>query len=259
MTTTTDNFAQEKIMTTPFIPYSDIIALDRDLHRDLAYHAMLFDFSFAAALNVVPLLAQELPLAAHHYPIVFLQDNGAAMPVALVGIGDNCNRYVNADGSWSRDTYIPAWIRRYPFVTFRAEGKDEIAVGVDNAFSWANKADGEALFDADCKPTERLQASLNYCAEFENAVTATRAFAEAVRDAGLLQDSNLRIERPNAAPHQIDGFAIVREADLAALPDATVLDFNRRGYLGLIHAHLMSHGSTRQLAGVGTNEQAGNN
>ena len=36
------------------IPYSDIIALD----RDLAYPAMPSDFSFAAALNIVPLLAQ---------------------------------------------------------------------------------------------------------------------------------------------------------------------------------------------------------
>ena len=159
-----------------------------------------------------------------------------------MGLGDGRNCYVDAEGRWLDGAYIPVWIR-----SFRRE-EHEAASGIDKGVVWAGKSEGAALFTDDYATTDRFQASLNYCAEFDAAATATSVFVAAVRDAGLLQDSNLRIERPNAEPHQIDDFSIVSETDLAALPDATVLDFNRRGYLGLIHAHLMSHGSTRQLA-----------
>ncbi|HEX5338406.1 MAG TPA: SapC family protein [Gallionella sp.] len=241
-------------MTTPYIPYSDVIALDRDLHRELAFPATPLDFRFAAALNIVPLLAQELPLAAAHYPIVFVPGASEPLLAALVGLGDGRNCYVDAEGRWLDGAYIPAWIRRYPFVTERREGSETL-VGIDKAFGWASKSEGAALFADDGATTERLQAALNYCAEFETAAAATRAFTAAVRDAGLLQDSNMRIERPGAEPHQITGFAVVREFDLAALRDTTVLDFHRKGYLGLLHAHLMSLGSTRQLASVNAGEQ----
>lgn len=244
----TDQSIRADTMPAPRIPYAEIVALDRDRHRDLAFPATPFDFRFAAALNVVPLLAQELMLAAPHYPVVFLPSAGEPVLAALVGIGDGRNCYVDAEGRWLAGTYVPAWIRRYPFVTERREG-GETVVGIDKAFGWTNKSDGAALFADDGTMTERLQSALNYCAEFDAAVTATRAFAAVVRDAGLLQDGNMRIERPGAEPHQVKGFAVAHESCLAALPDATVIEFHRKGYLGLLHAHLMSLGSTRQLAG----------
>jgi hypothetical protein len=246
MTTMTDPTVYTGTMTTSNTPYAEVVALDRDLHRELAFPASPFDFRFAAALNIVPLLARELPLAAPHYPVVFLPGVGEPVLAALVGLGDGRNCYVDAAGRWLDGAYIPAWIRRYPFVSERRED-GEIAVGIDKAFSWADKSGGEALFAGDGATTARLQAALDYCAEFEAAAAVTRAFTAAVRDAGLLQDSNMRIERPGVAAHQITGFAVVREFDLAALRDSTVLEFHRKGYLGLLHAHLMSLGSTRQL------------
>lgn len=243
----TDRSMHADTMTAPRIPYAEIIALDRDLHRELAFPAVPFDFRFAASLNVVPLLAQELPLAASHYPVVFLP--GAVEPVlaALVGIGDGRNCYVDAEGRWLDGAYIPAWIRRYPFVSERRASDGEIAIGIDKAYAWADKSGGEALFADDGAATARLQGALDYCAEFEAAASVTRAFTAAVRDAGLLQDGNMRIERPGAGPHRITGFSVVNEAGLAALPDAAALEFHRKGYLGLLHAHLMSLGSMRQL------------
>src|SRR5512136_1772586 len=77
----TDNMTSQTAPNTA--PYAEVQILDRDLHRELAYPSTPGDFSFAAALNIIPLLVQELPLAVHHYPIVFLIGDGAPMPVAL--------------------------------------------------------------------------------------------------------------------------------------------------------------------------------
>src|SRR3954462_3675911 len=92
--------------------YERPVALSRDAHRHLRLVSSRASFSYARATNCVPLACSEFSLAATEYPIVFTADNnGESVPVALLGIRENENLFVSADGAW-QGAYIPAFVRR---------------------------------------------------------------------------------------------------------------------------------------------------
>src|SRR5260221_7796003 len=73
------------------------------------------DHSFARGTNSLVLNGGEFSLAMRFYPIVF----SLAEPVsafAVVGLVDKENLFVGADGRWVPDAYVPAYVRRYPFI-----------------------------------------------------------------------------------------------------------------------------------------------
>ena len=73
------------------------------------------DYAFSAGVNAVPLMAIEFPRASAEYAIVFTSEGDAVMPAAVLGIRNEQNLYLSPDAQWKAD-YIPAFIRRYPFV-----------------------------------------------------------------------------------------------------------------------------------------------
>lgn len=85
------------------------------------------DYSYARAETLAPFVFDEMSDLAREYPIVF-PDNKSDLPSVLLGLEAGKNTYVaDDDGRWVA-TYIPAHIRRYPFLlgtTGQAEGQDK--------------------------------------------------------------------------------------------------------------------------------------
>jgi len=93
--------------------YRTLVPLVPERHMDLRLNGRR-DYSFAAEANAIPLTVDEIPTAMRHYPIV-LAPGRTATPVALVGFEQGKNAFVDKDGAWQEGTYIPAYVRRYPF------------------------------------------------------------------------------------------------------------------------------------------------
>src|SRR6202167_3688090 len=72
-------------------------------------------FRFAANTNAVPLLIDEFPMAAAYYPIVFAAGN-SPVPAAVVGLKNDNNLFLDREGRWLNGAYLPAYVRRYPFI-----------------------------------------------------------------------------------------------------------------------------------------------
>src|SRR5262245_19999312 len=78
-------------------------------------------------------MAAEFSSAALEYAIVFGDKGDVVMPVAVLGVRTDENLYVTMQGGWQAK-YIPAFVRRYPFVFFsRDEGKT-FTLCIDEAF-----------------------------------------------------------------------------------------------------------------------------
>uniref|UniRef100_UPI001C6FFE3A SapC family protein n=1 Tax=Rahnella variigena TaxID=574964 RepID=UPI001C6FFE3A len=92
--------------------YKNPVPLDANRHGNLSLKAN-FGLSFAAKVNAVPINLIEMPQICHAYPIAFSPDDNAT-PVAILGLRDNENLFLDKDGQWASDLYIPAYIRRYP-------------------------------------------------------------------------------------------------------------------------------------------------
>jgi hypothetical protein len=103
-------------MSTQLLIYERAVPLSSQRHKGWSVKTGA-DYAFARQVNSVPLVAVEFPHAAAEYSIVFAGKDETMMPIAILGMRDNENLYLNETNGW-KAKYIPAFIRRYPFVFF---------------------------------------------------------------------------------------------------------------------------------------------
>lgn len=199
------------------------------------------NFGYARGAVAVPVTLAEFAFAARHYPIVFSAD-AAGMPLAVLGLEAGRNLFVDPDGQWRQGTYVPAYVRRYPFIGVNGpEGRQ--LLGVDPTSPRISKKPGEGvvpLFDEAGGPTELAKGVLGFCETFARDYALTQAFAADLAERGLLVDRSADVRFPDGSPHRVDGFRVVDENAVRALPDDVVVDWHKRGLLALITLHLAS-------------------
>ncbi len=191
---------------------------------------------FAQDANAIPLTIIEFGAAMRHYPVVFAAGDG--FPVAVLGL-DRGNAFVRGD-AWAQNSYIPAYVRRYPFV-FIDRSLDNFTLAIDRAAPHLVEGgeDGEPLF-ADGKPTDIITNILTFCRDFHGAHIQTDAFVEALLAQDLLVDRHADARLNSGQALLLRGFKIVDRAKFDALSDELILDWHRKGWLALIHFHFLS-------------------
>ncbi|MEP6906951.1 MAG: SapC family protein, partial [Pseudoxanthomonas sp.] len=154
------------------------------------------------------------------------------------GLRSRENLFVDDEGRWS-GTYVPAFVRRYPFVLAELPGQN-VGVCIDEAFTGLNEREGEALFDAQGSNTPFLQNAMDFLQQYQREYVRTEAFCRRLQDAGLLREMNAKADLVDGRSFTVGSLLVVDEPKLMALPDATVLSLFRTGEIHLISMHLMS-------------------
>ena len=239
--------------------YRQPVLLDSVLHRHNKV-GKLSDFSVAQHLHSSYLATAEFDQAALEYVIVFVADgvNGVAgvgaatgktrvSPIVMLGVIAGENLFVEG-ARWDAH-YLPAYVRRYPFWTIDLAGAPPESPGVMIDTGWSGWSDtvGDAVFDADGKPTPTLERALDFMRQFELEVQRTSQFCELLVDHDLLREMSADAKLPDGSAIAMNGFLAVDHVKLMALPDAAVLELHRNGILGLLHTHLMSLGNLHRL------------
>jgi hypothetical protein len=225
--------------------YGRVVALDREVHAGLRLKCAS-NLAFAAGLSAVPLLCAEFRDAAREYAIVFVRsaDQGL-MPAVLTGKPEGPNLYVDATGRWNAQ-YVPAYVRRYPFVTART-APEQYAVCIDAECRGFDTAEGAQLFVGTGEPSPLLHHVVKNLADFQQHAQLTEAFTRRLQAAGVLIDADAKADLSDGRALALRGFCIVDEARLRDLPEATLREWLAGGELKLIHAHLLSLGNLLQL------------
>ena len=204
----------------------------------------------AARTHAVPLTVDEFSLAMKHYPIVFGSGEGSA-PLALFGLSDGINHFVDADGNWKQDVYIPAYIRRYPFMLARLRpDAEELSLCFDPTSGLVGEfEDGNALFDGEA-PSEVTNQVLKFCEEFEMSAQRTNAFMKELKESELLIDGEVSIQPSDSQqPFVYRGFQMVDEQKLRDAHGDKLRKMNQNGMLPLLFAHLFSLPLIREIFG----------
>lgn len=207
--------------------------LNAQLHAD--WRVVQGNAAFAAEANAVPLMASEFIEAARHYPVVFAGEDH--VPVAVLGLGRG-NRFIT-DGLWKQGAYVPAYVRRYPFVFAEVEGGFALAVDADAPMLRSEGEEGAALFE-NGEPSEITRRALQFCDAFTRESALTRELSALLVDNKLLVERTATITLPQGDKSSLNGFAVIDTEAFAALPEATIVEWHRKGWLGLVHAHLAS-------------------
>jgi len=227
--------------------YKNLQPLSPNLHGNLKIKPSTTAPYFAEA-NAVPLTIDEFIAAQRFFPIVF---SGGDMPVplALLGLNEGVNVFVDADGTPLNPFYIPAYVRRYPYLLARLdEQAQELSLCFDPDSGLVGEdGEGALLFDGD-KPSEALNAILKFCEDFELAAQRTQAFVKEIQEMDLLIDGEVTIQPDGAEqPFIYRGFRMIDENKVREMNGDQLRKINQNGILPLIMAHLFSLSSIRDL------------
>lgn len=226
--------------------YDKLTPVNRDQHRALRIKASGQHLAFARETNSVLLAVTELPLAALDFPCVFVATGDQHTMVSVVGLRDKESLYIDADGHWDAHSYLPAFIRRYPFVLAEQPGAAQLTVCIDESFDGLNNTEGEALFDAEGKDTPYLQQLQKFLLDFHNDMQRTTLFAKRLNELGLLVERNIDFKLGEQHLN-LNGFKVVDEDKLRQLSPEVVQELFASGALGWIHAHLLSLNNVSKL------------
>lgn len=214
------------------------------------YHIRQVDKNPAIAkTHAIPVTVDEFGLAQRHYPIVFsIGEN--PIPIALMGLNEGVNVYLDPDGRpLDPNVYIPAFIRRYPFLLARLNpDSDELSLCFDPTSEAIGEfSDGEPLFNDD-QPSDATKAILEFCEQFETAGQRTTAFMEDVKKSGLLMDGEVAIQPEGyQQPFVYRGFQMIDEEKLRDLRGDELRKYSQNGMLPLLYAHLFSLSQMREV------------
>ncbi len=230
--------------------YKDLVPLNSNEHGDWKSKPM-DSADFMVGQHAIPLTVEEFVPASRHYPIIF-SDSETPVPLALMGMNEGVNTFMDDEGKFTSAVYVPAYVRRYPFLLAKLQPEsEELSLCFDpTSGALGDFKDDEAataLFD-DAKPSEQTQAILKFCENFEEAGARTQSFMDELAKSGLLMDGEVSIQQENTDnPFVYRGFKMIDEAKLRELRGDELRKMNQSGMLPLIHAHLFSLQLMREI------------
>jgi hypothetical protein len=157
----------------------------------------------------------------------------------VVGLNNDVNVFLDNDGQWLGGSYLPAYVRRYPFLLMDDPDQKQYVLCIDETSEMLGTKGEYALFK-DGKPTPFTQSAMNFCATLRQQGEATDEFVKALKEYNLLMTNNAQIDMPGGGKLQLAGFQVIDPKKFDMLPDNVYLSWRRKGWIGLIFAHLLS-------------------
>lgn len=229
--------------------------IDKERHADAAV-VTTTTYEFARRTNSIALNTIEFIEAGKSYPVVFT-DGENPFPIAVVGL-EKENYFVEKNGSWNQDYYIPAYARQYPFIFFEQPDDQKFYLCIDEGaphFRTMKEANSLALFNDDGTPSELTNNALQFCSEYYQQHTITRSFCADLKKHGLLVPYQSQVKFNSGKIINLAQFLIIDEAALAKLSDEVFLEFRQKGWLAFIYLAITSATNWKRLLNHG--EQAG--
>ena len=228
--------------------YSGLEPVSRQAHGDKKVRRISTIPGLTQA-HAVPVTVDEFMLAGRFYPIIFSAGE-QPVPLALMGLHEGANTYFDAAGTLiDRNVYVPAYLRRYPFMLARlTEATDQLSLCFDpTSGAVGDFEDGDALFDGE-NPSQATNDILAFCEQFEQAGQRTGAFMAELHGMGLLMDGEVAIQPEGSEqPFVYRGFQMVDEAKFRDLRGDELRKMNQNGTLALVMAHLFSLALVRDI------------
>lgn len=248
-------------MSKQLLIYSKVTPLVTERHKSWAIKAVE-DYAFASDITIIPILASEFQRISLEYPIVFIAgEDETPLPVAVVSIDSGTNAYLNSDNSWDA-AYIPAFIRRYPFIFSRSEDGEKYILCIDEEYAGiqhdGNGDNGDqALFTDSDEPSEYTQAVLDFLKVYQIEHEKTIAICKQMRDRNLFERKQLSTNVVNSEGQseekvRLSGFFTIDRSRVSTLKEAFLIEMFRNDALEMIYNHLASleHFTTKRFASL---------
>jgi hypothetical protein len=226
-------------MAKQLLIYETAVPVSPARHADVSVEVGS-TYAFSAGINAVPLTALEFVPAAAEYAIVFTRAGESVMPAVVLGVRGDENLYLSSDGQW-KAKYIPAFVRRYPFVFSTSTDGKRLTLCIDEAYPGVNREGrGPKLFGENRKPSVYVERVLKFLEEYQAHFMRTQAFCKRIEELGLLEPMQAQVVTPKGEKLSLSGFSAVNRDKLRALKGDALEALARTDELELLYLHLSS-------------------
>ena len=237
-----DTQATDSPLSGNVLFYNQPEPLNAERHGKLGVNQAEKPYSFVSGTNLVPLTVTEFAPAALSFPVVFLGQPKS--PVAVMGLRQDTNLFVNETGQYQSSAYLPAFVRRYPFVFANDDQNQRMVLCIDRGAPFVAEGGTVPLFE-NGKPSNFTEQAMKFCNDFETERQRTLRFVEVLEELDLFE-----VKEANYTPRNADGtpgqtqklaeYHAVSEEKLKKLPAKKLAELRDNGALGQIYAHLVS-------------------
>jgi SapC len=210
-----------------------IVPLSKESHKSLKVDGRA-SAAYGDSQRFTHVIAKEFPLLVVHYPILFSKDanTGEFYCGVMLGFDEGENLFLE---EWrDLEYYRPLGLQRVPFY---ANGPD---VAIDLDHPRVGVEGGTALFTELGQPSRYLQGIIWAFQDLSSGIEVTRSFITALLQLKLIEPICLEAEFDDGTTRDCAGLYTVNQEALIALPDETVVQLFRLGYLRLMHLMIAS-------------------
>jgi len=212
-------------------------------HGNLGVKKIDQPFAFLRSAHAVPLTVTEFAMAACSFPVIFIGEERT--PIAVMGVRQGQNLYVNDDGFTDVDAYVPAFVRRYPFVFAADPGGEQLLLCVDSEAPMVSDQADVAFFDGEA-PSKYTEEAIEFCKEFERQRHSTLAFVDMLKKHDLFEEKSISFQprdqqgQDTGPTQKIADYWAISEERMNALGDEAFKELKDMGALGAVYAHFVS-------------------
>jgi hypothetical protein len=223
--------------------YSRPEPLAPELHAKLGVRRMDAPFKFAKVGHAIPLTVGEFPVFAVTGPIIFVGEE--KLPLGVMGLNSGDNMFVRDDGMFEPGVYIPAYVRRYPFVYANDDTNNQMVLCIDRAAEFIVEG-GDMPFFVDGQPSDYTKNCMEFCNNFETERQRTMSFVQLLKDLDLFETKTATFQPPpgpdgsQPEPQKIADYFGISEEKLGKLSPEKLVELRDNGALAQIYAHLVS-------------------
>jgi hypothetical protein len=233
-------------ITGRMLMYDRPVLLNRETHGGLGITPTEQPFSFCAKLRAVPITVLEVSLAMRHYPVIFSTKENPVL-LAVLGVIDDVNLFVDAKGNWEQGAYVPSYIRRYPFAVATENDGDRFAIVIDEGFKGIVQG-GQLPFFSEGGPSKSTEQAIEFCKAYEQERRATEGALANLAKFDLLTAQAAQYAPPGTTEQRTFAeYFAVDALRLDQLPDDRFVELRKTGLLPVLYAHLMSFSNWRDL------------
>ncbi|MDP1942115.1 MAG: SapC family protein, partial [Gallionella sp.] len=216
--------------------YKQVVALNPDSHRNLRFDASQVNYGFVRNCTTVTIAGTELAQTTQEYPVVFVRGPDQQFHlVALLGVQDGQNLFVNAAGLWT-GAYLPACVQHYPFVI--AEDSQAEILSVDESCPALNAVSGELLIDDQGTLQQRVHDELRFIQDFQKEIARTGLMLSQLAELDLLIPLNQAASDNEAV--QLGDLYSIDSTRFKSLGATALPDLFHSGALRLAFLHMDS-------------------
>jgi len=224
--------------------YNQPEPLSPETHRGMGVKNMDGPFGFAKVGHAVPLTVGEFPPAAGTGPIIFVGEE--RLPILVMGLNAGDNMFVRPDGLFDAGVYIPAYVRRYPFIFANDDQAKQMVLCIDRSAEFVVESGWDMpFFEADSQASQYTKNCIEFCNNFEIERQRTASFVQLLKELDLFESKVANFTPVNAdgtpaEPQKIAEYYGISEDKLLKLPAEKYIELRDNGALPQIFAHLTS-------------------